>query len=165
VVVHCPDKQAEVTKGEENVIPFIQDGAPLFPKVNLKRRNYSGSWAVAHVAAIKDSDVVILIGGGLRCDLVGHFACVLEKPVLAVKIFDGAAEKAWSQFQMQYTNCGITKNEIEAISVTWTPNTSGSAVVSSARKLHEKNPFKNQSPMTLPIVCSIMNRVFHLLSQ
>jgi hypothetical protein len=152
VIVHYSNQQ-EVAPADanQNDVPFLQGSTSLFPQLNMRHIKDIGPWAVAHSASIRDADVVVMIGGGRRCDLVGHLASVLETPVLAVPIFRGSAQAAWSEFKSQYKTCGITDEEMESISVYW-KNTSGSAVVSAARKLYQHNPFKNESTKALAVV-------------
>ena len=152
VIVHYSNEPELVpANANQNDVPFREGSRSLFPQLNMRHKKDVGSWAVAHTASIRDANVVVMIGGGRRCDLVGHLAPVLETPVLAVPIFGGAAQAAWAEFKSQYKSCGISDDEMESISIYW-KSASASAVVSAARKLYQHNPFKNESATALIVM-------------
>jgi hypothetical protein len=157
VLVYYPEINDQPVEGEENVVPFRDhDGRKQFPDFKLEYKAHSGTWAVAQVSAIKESDVIILIGGSLRCDLAGALAMLFKTPVLALRTFDGAAEKIWRENQLLYNQCGITGEEKTAIDTTWEVG-SGSAVVKFAVKLYENNPLKKQSwKLVVPVLLVVL---------
>jgi hypothetical protein len=65
----------------------------------------NGGWRPTHVRAIREADVVLAIGGDERgTGNVIASAEVLEKPVLVVRSFQGAANNAWQDLSHYYTD-------------------------------------------------------------
>ncbi len=112
VIVYYSEMVDADEAAHENRVPFPQADPS---SVRIRHKPYSGQWTVAHTAGINAADVVLLIGGSRRCDLVGSMARVVGKPVLALPLFGGAAETVWKEINSAYDGCGISEQEMESL--------------------------------------------------
>lgn len=120
VIVHFNQDGAETpAEANENGIPFYDGKATIFPGIDFSYKQDNGPWSVIHTAAIYESDVVLIIGGGRRCDLAGHIAAVLGKPVLAIPIFRGAASAISSELHSAALLEQLSDEDRESITVRW----------------------------------------------
>jgi hypothetical protein len=70
---------------------------------NLKERQINGGWRSTHLAAIRDSDIVIALGGSDRgTGQVVYFSEIEAKPFVVIPIFEGAAGKVWNEIKHYY---------------------------------------------------------------
>lgn len=122
---------AETVGGEHKVFVFRPEkgATPIFPisgspgggKFRIVHKRLKGPWAGGRVAQIQAADCVLVIGGSRGSGQVAYSAMALEKPVLAVASFGGAAEDTWSQFEPFYERLGAVGEDIGNLRETWQP--------------------------------------------
>jgi hypothetical protein len=96
--------------------------------------------------AIQEADVVIVIAGGSGTVGIAYSTRALNKPVLAIPSFKGAAKEIWDISLHDYeTRYGVTPAEIEALREAW-GGAAADAVVRVAEKLVKRNPFRSNGP-------------------
>lgn len=79
-----------------------------YKNINFTFRRSKGSWAVGRIHQILDADAVIMVGGGRGTAQVGYTAPALERPVLAIAVFGGAARAAWEEYlELDYERLGF----------------------------------------------------------
>lgn len=150
VIVYYSEMVDVDEAADENRVPFPKADLPT---IRIRHKPYSGPWSVAHTAGINAADVTLLIGGARRCDLVGHMARALGKPVLAMRFFGGAAEAVWKEINSAYDNCGISEQEMESLRV-WKGG-SASAVAVAAQKLYKHSLHRQKSIASIIAISSI----------
>ncbi len=93
LIVHLPERD---DAGENRrIAPFSHQRAE-FPNITeISYRASKGPWSVGRTYAIREADVVIVIGGARGAAQVGYSASALNKPVLAIPYFGGSAVEIW----------------------------------------------------------------------
>jgi hypothetical protein len=81
----------------ERVVPFLES-ADTLTNVRIQREIRPGPWAAIHAAAIREADVVLIVGGAERSEVAGYMAHALGKPVLGIPLFEGSGETLWHDF-------------------------------------------------------------------
>jgi len=95
------------------------------------------------IAALKYSDVALLIGGANGTLTIGIAALAMKHPTLALPQFGGAAEQTWQVLVPHYARGTFSQNDIERISSTWDAS-SPKIIASALRKIHRNNPFNQK---------------------
>lgn len=85
--------------------------------------------------------MVIVLGGGPGTTIAGHSAAALEKPVVAIPSFGGAAKGVWETVQPYYHDCGVSDSKTAVLREAWDTSTA-EIVVQVAEKLVRHNPFR-----------------------
>src|SRR5262249_11002364 len=98
-----------------------------------------GPWTVSHTAAIRDADVVLLIGGRQFTELMAQIAPILGKPLLPLPLFGGAAQKIWARFERLYLP-RMNKAERQALTIQW-EESSGAKTIELLKKFHDESPY------------------------
>ena len=154
IIVHFTDGPEPEAEVNDHKIPFFDGSANVFPHIEFNYKKDTGPWSLVHTAAIYDSDVVLVIGGGRRCDLAGHIAAILGKPVLPIPIFGGAAERISSELDVAYSNEALSDHENESIRIRWL-DTSASAVGKAVSIVFKHNHYTQSSSFGLVVLGSI----------
>lgn len=106
-------------------------------EVNFDYATVEGGWRVTHLRALREADLVVAIGGSSRGTYnVIYSAEVLEKPVLLIPTFGGAAKEAFRDFTYYYKQIGIYTELLQGVK--------GDRMYSFVDKLYRKNPFQKQ---------------------
>lgn len=72
--------------------------------VTFEHRKCNGDWDVNRVEQVATSDCVLLIGGSRGTLQSGFVAPTLQKRVVAVTCFGGAAQTVWERIEARYCN-------------------------------------------------------------
>jgi hypothetical protein len=97
--------------------PFSDD---LFAeRIRFRHKRVRGTWSVARVPQILESDGLVLVGGGRGTVSAGQIAPALNKPVLAIASFGGAAEEMWPLLEPYYRNLGEVSGMIDSFRERW----------------------------------------------
>jgi hypothetical protein len=148
IVVYRPSEaQGPYNDPDDTLAPFSNEVLSNI-EIRYHYTHATGPWTVAHAAGIRGADAVLLIGGENTTAFMGHIAPVLEKPVLALPLFHGAAKNIWDVIGNSYLGSGISADELQKVSVRWQPSSSD-AVVSVLQKIYKKNPFKKSQGRVL----------------
>jgi hypothetical protein len=124
--------------------------------VRFRFQRSAGPWTAGRVPQIIGTDAVILIGGGDGTFATGHIALALNKPVLLIPHFEGAAEKLWSVFEPYYKALGDGLDEISTLREKWQTQ-NADLVLTSAKRLIASRVFdvRPRVPMGLLLICLI----------
>ena len=95
------------------------------PNIDIDERFLGrGPWSAAMIPDVNEADVVILIGGGEGTATIGYAAYSLNRPVVAITYFGGAARDIsenllfgdYIRYQERY---GIVAEELRSLQVEW----------------------------------------------
>ena len=154
IVYRPPEPKSRHDPGKSDV-PFANEIAS-FPNLNFQYKIRPGPWAVAHTAGIREADAAIIIGGRRSTELVGHIAPILEKPVLALPMFGGAAENIWTSLEPSY---GFSDRQKQKLLVR-SQKTFGSTVEGLIRDLTRRRVFAD-SRRPILFVCAGLTLLIH----
>jgi len=145
---------ANEVPGKHKVIVYLpeSDTRPTFASEDQKFKNMEfayrrggGQWSVAHVRALKETDVLIAVGGSLEGSMAvlaaASVAEELQKPVLALPSLEGAGKKVWEDVRRYYTASGISADDQSALREPWMEKTAPIAV-RCAESLVKHNPHR-----------------------
>lgn len=90
-------------------------------RFDVSFRQLHGPWAAGRVSQLLAADCVLMVGGNRGTAQVGHSALALQKPVLAVPWFGGAAEDAWPTLGSFYAKLGSKADKIGTLAQAWRP--------------------------------------------
>jgi hypothetical protein len=103
-------------------------------------RRRKGPWASVRVHQVLQADVVLAIGGRHGTTLVSQTAVALEKPVLAIPCFNGAAKELFEEFERDYREIPDASSDLGLIRESWSDE-HPQAILRLLRNLHRHNPF------------------------
>jgi hypothetical protein len=121
-------KGASNVEGKHKVTVLRPEGASVAPNPNdiggsgrfeVSYRQLHGPWAAGRVSQILAADCVLMVGGTRGTAQVGHSALALEKAVLAIPCFGGAAEEAWHLLDRFYSKLGSKADKIGNLAQPW----------------------------------------------
>ena len=141
VMIYRPPGEGHDGPGDTKM-PFADESDDL-PNLRFSYYHETGPWTVAHTAAMRDADGVLLIGGGEFTELIGQIAPILGKPLLPIPVFGGGANNTWERLANVYLH-NFTQRERQCITLRWTTS-SALEVVSVLERFNRENPFKNRS--------------------
>jgi hypothetical protein len=128
---------------DERPTPYNAERETKFTNIDFRFTRRKGEWTAALVHALGRADVLLLIGGRTTAMATGYSAEALQKPVLAIPSFGGAAQAVWQEVSRYYRSCGITEYEEGALREAWNTDTAEIAV-RSAESLVKNNPFHSK---------------------
>jgi hypothetical protein len=102
--------------GSTPSMPFTGDTKGRF-HANYTRT--SGLWEDGRVLQIQAADCVLIIGGAEGTSQTGYSAAALEKPVVAVASFGGAAANMWNNLAPFYKRLSKTREQIGYLREDW----------------------------------------------
>jgi hypothetical protein len=133
VIVYLPESDTRPT-------PFASE-EQKFGKLEFAYRRLKGEWSVVHVHALREADVLIVLGGRKAALVAGGSAEALQKPVLALPSFEGAGKEVWDDVRRYYTSSGISADDQGALREAWMERTAPIAV-RCAESLAKHNPLR-----------------------
>jgi hypothetical protein len=133
VIVYLPESDTRPT-------PFAAEDQK-FKNMEFAYRRGGGEWSVVHVRALKEADVLIVLGGVKAVLVAGGVAEALQKPVLALPSFEGAGKEVWENVRRYYPASGISEDDQGALRETWMERTAPIAV-RCAESLVKHNPLR-----------------------
>lgn len=136
--------------------PFAAELEKL-KNIQFTHRQEKGPWAVVHAHALREADVLIVLGGRTATQVAGGSAAALQKPVLALRCFGGGGKEVWEEVQHYYTEGGISKDDQGALKQDWTRD-SAQLVVKCVESLVKYNPLrpKSHGPQVVMSVASFI---------
>lgn len=150
VVVYRPTKGAT---------PFEAERAKL-KNIDFSFRRSKGALAAGRIYQIRDTDAVIMVGGGRGTAHVGYTAPALERPVLAIGAFGGAAKDAWEEYlDRDYARLGFFEYDfLEAklmgLKERWEPPMADVAV-KATEELVKRNPYRSERNVPLIAIIAL----------
>lgn len=88
-------------QGDNDFIKFEED-RNNWKNIETSMHPVEEVWKMAMLPAIAEADGVILIGGYSNTTAIGKTAKLIDKPVLAIPVFNGAAKKLWNELSAGY---------------------------------------------------------------
>jgi hypothetical protein len=120
VWVYRPESDATPFQGD--AIPFQKERSESDRKIKFIDEVMKGPWAAGRIPQVLGADAVIIIGGGSGTAQVGYISPPLERPVLAIPSFGGAAEELWPTLEPFYKKVGPSLRErLGDLRVEWQP--------------------------------------------
>lgn len=97
------------------------------PNVSLEERFLGkGPWSAAMIPDVQEADTVILLGGGEGTASIGYAAYSLNKPIVAITWFNGAAQAIsdnllFNDYVRNQARYHITSAELRSLQAEWFP--------------------------------------------
>lgn len=104
---------------DDEKTPIPPSKEPGKGKFIITYKRLRGPWAGGRVSQIQAADCVLIIGGARGSAQVGYSTIALEKPVLVIASFGGAASETWTQFEPFYERLVVTKGEVGNLREDW----------------------------------------------
>lgn len=136
IIVYLPESDTRPT-------PFAAEQQNL-KNLEFAYRRLRGEWAVVHAHALREADVVIVLGGKKATLIAGGSAAALQKPVMALPSFEGAGKEIWDEVRRYYSASGISEDDQGALREAWTDG-SAQVAVRCAESLAKRNPLRPKS--------------------
>ena len=122
-------------------------------KIEIFHRRVRGSWSAGRVPQILAADAVLLVGGAGGTLTAGYVAPALERPVLAVASFGGAAAKLWPDLEAYYNRLGDLSDQVGALRERWKSGNADLAV-RIIQELVKRRIFKSKPRLPLGVYMS-----------
>lgn len=128
--------------------PFNNERASL-SNIHFTFKRVQASWAVGRIYQIREADAVIMIGGARGTAQVGYTAPALEKPVLAIGSFGGAAKQAWEEYleadygRLGFFDARFLKGKLASLEENWEESMAELAV-EAVEELIKRNPYRSE---------------------
>ena len=139
VLLYRPDRRTIEDSPDNPPDPYI-DGSE-YSNLTFFRHQCTGGWRVVHLKALHACDAVLAIGGNQRgTGTVVSSAEVLEKPVIIIPTFGGAAEEVWGDFYRYYSDSEqgrLLEPWANANDTVWAER-----IINTALSIVKRNPFK-----------------------
>jgi hypothetical protein len=121
----------------------------------FQHRDLKGPWVAARVPQVLKADAVLAIGGGPGTAQAGYVAVSLERPVLSIGCFGGAAKELGPVLEPFYTGSEDLRNDVAALRAGWGPGSAERAI----RAVHEARRRKlfQRDRWRLPLVLLLCN--------
>ena len=120
--------------------------------IEFLARRVRGTWSAGFVPQILAVDAVLLIGGGDFTKTCGYVAPALERPVLAIASFGGAAKELWSDLERYYyRRLGRLSDQIGNLGEEGWESKKADLAVDSIKELVRRRIFKTQPRLPLTI--------------
>jgi hypothetical protein len=130
-----------VFRPQRDETPFVRERDANDGRIEFVYQILKGPWAAGRVPQIRAADAVILIGGAHGAAQVGHVARILERPVICVPVFGGAAAEMWSSLEPFYQRLdSATHQKLGNLQVAWQP-TNAILVIEVIRQLRRRRVF------------------------
>ncbi len=99
-----------------------------------------GGYRVAHLRAIRDTDVLLALGGGISGTSAAIYSAeLLNTPVVLVPTFGGAAQEAWGYFHGRY----YRDEEVELLGEQWADDGSwAKGIVEAISSISRRRPLE-----------------------
>jgi len=136
------------TEGDESEVAdtellkrFKSPGDPMTKLEEFRRTSTSHNYSDAFQKAVRDCDVVTLIGGSENSEEVVEIAIRHQKPVLGFTRFCGAGEKANTELRRVYQLLGITDQQTRTLRGQQFDAQTAQSYLDLVAMAHEKNPW------------------------
>jgi hypothetical protein len=120
-------------------------------RIEILPRRVRGTWSAGFVPQILAVDAVLLIGGGNFTKTCGYVAPALERPVLAIASFGGAAKELWSDLEPYYGRLGKLSDQIGNLGEEGWESKNADLAVDSIKELVRRRIFKTKPRLPLAI--------------
>jgi hypothetical protein len=101
-----------ILRPDSEETPFAEQTAALGKRVEFIYKRLRGPWSAGRVPQIQAADAVLLIGGAGGTLTSGYVAPALERPVLAIASFGGAAAELWPHLEPYYNRLGELSHRV-----------------------------------------------------
>jgi hypothetical protein len=139
-----------ILRPESRETPSADWLAAIGGRIEIFQRRVRGTWSAGRVPQILAADAVLLIGGAGGTLASGYVAPALERPVLAVASFGGAAAKLWPDLEPYYNRLGELSHRVGDLREGWKPSNADLAV-QVIKELIKRRTFRIQPRLPLGI--------------
>jgi len=139
-----------ILRPEQGETTFVEKAASFSGDIEIFQKRLRGQWSAGRVPQILAADAVLLIGGAGGTLTAGYVAPALERPVLAIASFGGAAAKIWPEFEPYYNQLGELSHKIGALREQWNP-ADAELTANVLKELIKRRIFKTKPRMPLGI--------------
>jgi len=139
-----------VLRPEHGEMPFLDKAALLSNDIEIFPKRLKGRWSAGRVPQILAADAVLLIGGAGGTLTAGFVAPALERPVLAIASFGGAAAQLWPELEPYYSQLGELRNSVDRLREQWNP-AYADLTANVLKELIKRGIFKTKPRMPLGI--------------
>jgi hypothetical protein len=142
--IYRPDR--ETLKNEPDSDPTVYTSSNECSNITFHWVECEGGWRVVHLKAIRDSDVILSIGGNPRgTGTAVYSAEVLNKPVVVLPSFGGASEIAWRDLKRYYS-----PEQQLTLSSPWDQTSQwAKQIIGVVEHLKNRNPFQEVNAFRL----------------
>jgi hypothetical protein len=135
----------------------VPDGVPaVIDRLDVRYKRVRGSWSAGNVPQILAADAVVLVGGAGYTLSTGYVAPALERPVIAIASFGGAAGKLWPEFQSYYDRLGGLATEVGRLGERWQPG-NADLVVRMLQESIRRRLFKAKPRLPIGIYFTLLS--------
>lgn len=137
-----------VIRPDDGGYPFSGSELEKTGRIELCSERLRSGWSAGRVPQILAADVVLLIGGSTGGLTAGQVAPALQKPILAVASFGGAAKELWPDLAPFYRRLGKMSTRVSNLCGVWQPD-QAELVVDALEALVRRNPFRTTPRLPL----------------
>lgn len=139
-----------VIRPDDRDCPFLDIKLEHPERIEFNWQRLRGSWSAGRVPQLLAAHAVLLIGGGNGTLVTGQVAPALQKPVLTIGCFGGAAEELWKDFSPFYQHLGPVSERVPKLLNIW--QTGDAALVAETLDaLIRRNPFRTVPRLPLGV--------------
>jgi hypothetical protein len=147
--------RAWILRPESGETPFAEQTALPVNRVEFIYKRLRGPWSAGRVPQIQAADAVLLIGGGPDTLTSGYVAAALERPVLAIASFGGAAAELWPHLEPYYNQLGGLGHRIGNLRENWQSDNADLAI-QVIKELVKRRVFKSKPRLPLGIYLTLL---------
>jgi hypothetical protein len=144
-----------VLRPDHGEAPFADRLGTLSDRIEIFQKRLRGSWSAGRVPQILAADAVLLIGGAGGTLTTGFVAPALEKPVLAIASFGGAAEKLWADLEPYYRKLGDLSHQVGDLREHWKTENAELAV-RVLKELIKRRIFRERPRLPLGVYMTVL---------
>lgn len=148
-----------LSEGDRNAITEPQYFAELdLRNIRLQTELVDGGWFETYRKAIRDSDVVIGIGGSSRGTGTALYMALSDsKPIVAVPRLPGVSARLWTEFDSEFAQ--LPPEVVPSLMSGNNPTEIASAAIRASEQFVKSNPFpaadRRWASLLLPVISAI----------
>lgn len=144
-----------ILRPDSDETPFADQLAALSERIEFVHKRLRGSWSAGRVPQIQAADAVLLIGGAGGTLTTGYVAPALERLVLAIASFGGAADELWPHLEPYHNGLGDLSHHVGNLREHWQPENADLAV-RIIKELVRRRVFRRQPRLPLGIYATFL---------
>jgi hypothetical protein len=135
--------------------PFADQSAAVAKRIEFIHKRLRGPVSAGRVPQIQAADAVLIIGGFRGALASGYVAPALERPVLAVASFGGAAAELWPYLEPYYIGLGDLSGHVGNLREPWRAE-NADLCVRIIKELVKRRVFRRQPRLPLGIYLTLL---------
>lgn len=136
-------------------VPF-PDAQGRKSAVRFKHLHGPGTWISGRIDQIRESDVLVLLGGGDKTAQAFHTAKSLQKACLPVPGFGGASSELWNLFIAATGHLPLKADELRSGIEPWRGTASASALLDFIARYVALKPYSARKKSYLALVLAVL---------